>query len=40
MERLECGLCLSVLALAAGDPMVLCSSGEKFELSGQKPQDS
>ncbi len=36
----ECGLCISILALAAGDPTVLCSSGENFKLSGQTSQQS
>ena len=40
MNRSECGLCISILALAAGDPTVLCSSGGKFKLSGQVPQQS
>ena len=40
MEQPECGLCISILALAAGDPTVLCSSGEKFKLSGQSSQQS
>ena len=33
--ELECGLFLSVLALAAGDPTVLCCSGERIRLSTQ-----
>lgn len=40
MNRSECGLCISVLALAAGDPSVLCSSGDNFKLSGQASQQS
>ena len=35
MTKLECGLFLSVLALAAGNPTVLCSSGKKFKLLDQ-----
>ncbi|KAL8720121.1 MAG: hypothetical protein Q9225_002966 [Loekoesia sp. 1 TL-2023] len=31
----ECGLLLSVAALAAGDPTVLCCSGPKYELPDQ-----
>ena len=40
MNRSECGLCISVLALAAGDPTVLCSSGINFKLSGQESPQS
>ena len=40
MGRPECDLYLSVLALAAGDPTVLCSSGENIKLLGQDSQQS
>ena len=35
MTKLECGLFLSVLALAAVNSTVLCSSGKKFKLLDQ-----
>ena len=40
MERSECGFCISILALAAGDPTVLCSSGDNFKPSGQESRQS
>ncbi|KAL8705181.1 MAG: hypothetical protein Q9201_001681 [Fulgogasparrea decipioides] len=36
----ECGLLISVVALAAGDPAVLCSSGDRYELLNQSARSS
>lgn len=40
MTQPECVLFLSILALASGDPTVLCNSGEKLMLVDQKDKQS
>ncbi|KAL8736280.1 MAG: hypothetical protein Q9166_000435 [cf. Caloplaca sp. 2 TL-2023] len=36
----DCGLLLSVIALAAGDPTALCCSGDQYKLSDPKDKES